>query len=493
MSKLPLLLLFSFLCLCSAQSGRQTQQWQQPNRCQIHRIQARQPQQRFESEGGVTEIWFQNNDEFRCAGVVLIRQTIKPNSFDLPGYNNAPKLAYVVQGNLLLHSHSSSINKTSTYKPLLWQGLHSLIVPGCAETYQSVQQYSQQETQRRGGQVQDEHQKVRRIREGDVVANPTGMVHWYYNDGNTDLVLVSILDTSSNMNQLDQQYRKFYLAGDYSRLQRLQEQRQEEQPERYQEQGISANNIFGGIDDQILQEVLGVERDLVEKIKGRGDMRGHMIRAKSGFQLIRPSRMEEEYERQSRDVVQNGLEETLCTMRLRENIGKPSRADVYNPQAGRISTVTNNDLPILRLLGLSATRGVLHRNAIYAPHWNLNAHSLIYVTRGSARVQIVGNQQQNAIFDGQVQEGQVLVVPQNYVVVKQAGDRGFEWVSFKTHENAMTHNLVGKTSPFRGLPVDMLASMYQISRQEAENLKYNRGQEVALFVPSHQSQGRASA
>ncbi|KAK9087671.1 hypothetical protein Syun_030065 [Stephania yunnanensis] len=458
MSKLPLLLLFSFLCLCSAQSGRQTQQWQQPNRCQIQRIQARQPQQRFESEGGVTEIWFQNNDEFRCAGVVLIRQTIKPNSFDLPG-----------------------------------QGLHSLIVPGCAETYQSVQQYSQQETQRRGGQVQDEHQKVRRIREGDVVANPTGMVHWYYNDGNTDLVLVSILDTSSNMNQLDQQYRKFYLAGDYSRLQRLQEQRQEEQPQRYQEQGISANNIFGGIDDQILQEVLGVERDLVEKIKGRGDMRGHMIRAKSGFQLIRPSRMEEEYERQSRDVVQNGLEETLCTMRLRENIGKPSRADVYNPQAGRISTVTNNDLPILRLLGLSATRGVLHRNAIYAPHWNLNAHSLIYVTKGSARVQIVGNQQQHAIFDGQVQEGQVLVVPQNYVVVKQAGDRGFEWVSFKTHENAMTHNLVGKTSPFRGLPVDMLASMYQISRQEAENLKYNRGQEMALFVPSYRAQGRASA
>ncbi|KAK9082979.1 hypothetical protein Scep_029450 [Stephania cephalantha] len=133
------------------------------------------------------------------------------------------------------------------------------------------------------------------------------------------------------------------------------------------------------------------------------------------------------------------------------------------------------------------------QNAIYAPHWNLNAHSLIYVTRGSARVQIVGNQQQHAIFDGQVQEGQVLVVPQNYVVVKQAGDRGFEWVSFKTHENAMTHNLVGKTSPFRGLPVDMLASMYQISRQEAENLKYNRGQEMALFVPSYRSQGRASA
>ncbi|KAK9087670.1 hypothetical protein Syun_030064 [Stephania yunnanensis] len=452
MSKFTLLLLFSFLCLCSAQSGRQTQQCQRLNQCQLRRIQALRPQRRIESEGGITEMWLENNDQFRCVGVAIIQQTIRPNSFLMPG-----------------------------------KGLHSVIVPGCPETYQAGQQFSEstEGTQQGGARLQDEHQKVRRVREGDIVANPTGMVHWFHNDGNTDLILVSVIDTASNMNQLDQQLRKFYLGGDHG----IQQKQHEQQEQTYyhgarpeQLQRFEANNIFGGIDDEILQEVLGVSKDMVERIKSRGDLRGHMLRAKSGFQLIRPSKIEEEEGAgqcvATNEAEKNGLEETLCTARLRENIDKPSRADVYNPQAGRLRTVNRLNLP----------------DAVFAPHWNLNAHAIIYVTRGSARVQIVGNQQQSPVFDGQVQQGQVLVVPQNFVVVKQAGPRGFEWVSFKTHDTAMIHSLAGKTSPFRGLPVDMLASMYQISRQEAENLKYNRGQEVMIFAPSRRSpQGIAKA
>ncbi|KAK9146296.1 hypothetical protein Sjap_006199 [Stephania japonica] len=430
MSKLTLLLLLlllSFLCLCYAQSGRQTQQCQQQNQCQIRRIQALRPQRRIESEGGITEMWLENNVQFRCVGVAVIQQTIR-------------------------------------------QGLHSVIVPGCPETYQiSQQQFSQstEGTQQRGGRFEDEHQKVRRVREGDIVANPTGMVHWFHNDGSTDLILVSVIDTASNMNQLDHQLRKFYLGGDHG----MQQKQHEEQEQTYfhgqkpeQLQRFEANNIFGGIDEEILQEVLGVSKDMVERIKSRG-------------QCVATN-----------EANKNGLEETLCTTRLRENIDKPSRADIYNPQAGRLRTVNRLSLPVLRLMGMSAERGVLYKDAMFAPHWNLNAHAIIYVTRGSARVQIVGNQQQSPVFDGRVQQGQVLVVPQNFVVVKQAGPTGFEWVSFKTHDTAMIHSLAGKTSPFRGLPVDMLASMYQISRQEAENLKYNRGQEVMIFAPSWRSQ-----
>lgn len=50
----------------------------------------------------------------------------------------------------------------------------------------------------------------------------------------------------------------------------------------------------------------------------------------------------------------NGLEETLCTLKIHENIARPSRADLYNPRAGRISTSNSLTLPILRFLRLGA-------------------------------------------------------------------------------------------------------------------------------------------
>lgn len=119
------------------------------------------------------------------------------------------------------------------------------------------------------------------------------------------------------------------------------------------------------------------------------------------------------------------------------------------------------------------------QNAIVAPHWNLNAHSVIYATRGDARIQIVDNRGQS-VFNDQLQKGQIVVVPQNFAVVIQAGNQGFHWVAFKTNDNAMVSTVAGRTSAFRGLPADVLANAYRISREEAHKLKYNR-QETILF------------
>ncbi|XP_020080058.1 glutelin type-A 1-like [Ananas comosus] len=114
------------------------------------------------------------------------------------------------------------------------------------------------------------------------------------------------------------------------------------------------------------------------------------------------------------------------------------------------------------------------RNALHAPHWNINAHSIMYVTAGRGRVQIVNNLGRN-VFGGELRRGQVLVVPQNFAVVKRAQSESFEWVSFKTNNNAMVNQIVGKASALRGMPVDVLANTYRLSREEATRLKYNRG------------------
>jgi len=117
-----------------------------------------------------------------------------------------------------------------------------------------------------------------------------------------------------------------------------------------------------------------------------------------------------------------------------------------------------------------------------SPHWNMNAHSIIYITRGNGRIQIVGDNGQT-IFDGEVREGQVVTAPQSFAVVKKAGSQGFEWVSFKTNDNAQVSELAGRVSTIRGLPVEVVANSFQISREDARRLKNNR-EEVSVFSPS---------
>ncbi|KAG6429107.1 hypothetical protein SASPL_107146 [Salvia splendens] len=126
-----------------------------------------------------------------------------------------------------------------------------------------------------------------------------------------------------------------------------------------------------------------------------------------------------------------------------------------------------------------------NKNAIMAPHWLTNAHSILYITRGDKFIQVVNHK-------GQVREGQVLVVPQNFAVLKQAGEQGCEWVEFQTNANAMINTLSGRTSALRGLPVDVVANAYQISREEAETIKNSR-REALLFSASRPSTRRVAS
>lgn len=89
LSALSFVLLFGF-GLCSS--------WQQQGECQINNIDAREPSYSVRSEGGETEFWDHNNDEFRCAGVSIRRHRIQQRGLLLPVYHNAPVLVYVTRG-----------------------------------------------------------------------------------------------------------------------------------------------------------------------------------------------------------------------------------------------------------------------------------------------------------------------------------------------------------------------------------------------------------
>lgn len=81
----------------------------------------------------------------------------------------------------------------------LGRGILGLVFPGCPETFEESQEgiRSSRSTQL------DRHQKIRRVREGDVVALPVGVAYWCYNDGDSPVVSVSLLHVSNHENQLD--------------------------------------------------------------------------------------------------------------------------------------------------------------------------------------------------------------------------------------------------------------------------------------------------
>ncbi|KAM7278877.1 hypothetical protein ACFE04_006011 [Oxalis oulophora] len=431
------------------------------NECQLESLNAREPDETIKVEAGTIERWNPNNDQFRCAGVAVVRKTIERNGLLLPEYTNADQLFYVVQGS----------------------GITGVLMPGCAETYQ--------ESQQQGGRFQDQHQKIRRYREGDVIALPAGTAHWCYNDGDTPLIVVNFLDISNIANQLDKFPRKFHLAGNPQKEHRslhknMQEQGQSLKQSYYgSSRSQECSNVFCGFDTRMLADAFNVDESIVRKLQSQNDERGSIVKVKGDeLKVLSPPRTrEQELREESRPHGRdNGIEETMCTMRLQENIGDPERADIYSPRVGRISTLNSNNLPILRWLHLSAERGVLYRNGMMVPHWNQNAHSIMYALRGSARIQVVDNFGRT-VFDDRVQKGQILTIPQNYAVVKRAESEGFEWVSFKTNDNAIISPLAGKTSAIRAMPEEVVANAFRVTREEARKIKFNV-QETTLTTSS---------
>ncbi|KAJ3679397.1 hypothetical protein LUZ60_017408 [Juncus effusus] len=296
--------------------------------CRFERLEALEPSRRIQSEAGVIELYEDNNEQLQCAGLSVRRGTINPRGLRLPAYSNAPALVYITQG----------------------RGLMGVIFPGCPETYQSFQQQFEQSSQESESEQQrprDEHQKVHRVRQGDIIAVPAGVAHWIYNDGDVPLVAVIVLDISNFANQLEHRHREFLLAG-------------------------RRQSIFNGFDARLLAEALGVNTELVRRLQSQTDQRGEIVHVQRGLRLLRASRSQElqqELEFQGeryqeertglRGNYSNGLDESFCTMRIRENIDDPSRADIFNPRAGRITIVNSQKLPILNNVQMSAYRSVL--------------------------------------------------------------------------------------------------------------------------------------
>ncbi|KAH0915547.1 hypothetical protein HID58_029993 [Brassica napus] len=432
------------------------------NECNLDNLDVLQATETIKSEAGQIEYWDHNHPQIRCAGVSVSRLVIEQGGLYLPTFFSSPKISYVVQG----------------------MGISGRVIPGCAETFMDSQpmqgqqqgqgqqgqqgqegQQGQQGQQQQQGQqgFRDMHQKVEHVRHGDVIAITPGSAHWIYNTGDQPLVIISLLDIANYQNQLDRNPRVFRLAG--SNPQGGFGGPQQQQPQQ---------NMLNGFDPQVLAQALKIDVRLAEELQNKQDNRGNIVRVRGPFQVARPP-LRQSYEsekwRHPRGPPQspqdNGLEETICSMRTHENIDDPARADVYKPNLGRVTSVNSLTLPILQFVRLSATRGIIQGVR-------------------QARIQVVNDNGQN-VLDQQVQKGQLVVIPQGFAYVVQS-QNNFEWISFKTNANAMISTLAGRTSALRALPLEVLTNAYQISLEEARRIKFNTLETTLTHARSGQQQ-----
>ncbi|TVU35041.1 hypothetical protein EJB05_16908, partial [Eragrostis curvula] len=346
------------------------------------------------------------------------------------------------------------------------------------------------EGQSQSYEFRDEHQKTHRFSQGDVIALPAGIAHWCYNDGEVPVVAIYISDVNNGANQLDPRQRDFMLAGNKRGQQTYRPEAQER-----------SQNIFSGFSIELLSESLGISTGMARQLQGQNDQRGEIVRAQRGLALVQPyasPQKQEQEQLQQREYYHsrpsrqqqhgsgwsNGLDENFCTMRVRQNIDDPNLADAYNPRAGRITQLNSQKFPILDLVEMSAVKVNLYQNALLSPFWNINAHSVVYITQGRSRVQVVNNRGRT-VFNGELRRGQLLIIPQHHVVLKKAQREGCAYIAIKTNPNPMVSRIAGKNSIFRALPNDVVASAYRVSREEARRLKHSRGNEFGVFAARH--------
>ncbi|XP_028791711.1 glycinin G3-like [Neltuma alba] len=488
-NSLCICLWFSFLVLGSCFNFRDQPQ---QNECQLEQLEALEPDNVIKSEGGRVETWNPNHRQFRCAGVALTRCVLEQHALKMPSYSNSPQLIYIQRG----------------------RGMFGIVIPGCANTYEEAQLSLSGRTWR----SRDRHQKIRLFEQGDLIAVPAGLTIWMYNNHNEPVEAISLLDTSNYMNQLDRTPMKFYLAGNHQqeflRYQQQQQEREEqlhggrrEGPQQQQKGG----NVVSAFDRALMAQALNTDEETVSEMQ-RQNVRseGGIMRVSGGGlhifhppprkQRPRPRQGEQEEEeeleggeeqqeqqergqegREEESGNENGLEETLCSIRIHQNIGPSASPDIYHPQAGSLKTVTSYDLRVLKLLKLSAEFGSIRRDALYVPHYNLNAHSIVYALEGSAEVQVV-DANGKLVYSQELRQGQVLTVPQNYAAAIRSRSKQFSFVAFKTHDVAMMSTLAEQ---IRSWPEEVVARVYRLRREQARQLK-NRTP-LHYLVPPQQS------
>lgn len=224
-------------------------------------------------------------------------------------------------------------------------------------------------------------EQVLKLSKGDAIPIPTGVVSWWYNDGDSDLEITFLGETSNS--HIHGEITYFLLAGAQGIL------------STFSPEFISkAYNLNKQETNKLTHSQTGI---LIIKLQPNNSLpkpRGHHNKMVFNLANAEPNHHKAEF----------GVS---------------------------ITSLEESKFPFIGQTGLSAMLEKLCPNGVRSPIYTVDSSvQVIYVVSGSGRVEIVGF---NAVkMAAEVKAGQLLVVPKYFVVGKEAGEEGMECFSIVT-------------------------------------------------------------
>ncbi|CAL0325062.1 unnamed protein product [Lupinus luteus] len=256
---------------------------------------------------------------------------------------------------------------------------------------------------------------VVKLEKGDIIPVPVGSFSWWSNNGDSDVIIIFLGETTKALIPGEISY--FFPTG--------------------------PQGLMRGISTELTSKAYNLTQDEVHKLT-KSQTEPMMVKLTKDKSMPKPQ-------------IEN-------TKELVFNVDGPNTHNVVK-NGTLITTFTEATFPFLGEVGLSVIRVKLDTNAIKAPAYPSNfVAQLIYIARGSGKIEIVGLKGEN-ILNTQVEAGQLIVVPQFYVVAQIAGEEGLESYSIVRTTKPMIEEFGGRGSIWGALSPSVIETALNLDSE----------------------------
>ncbi|XP_043695950.1 glutelin type-D 1 [Telopea speciosissima] len=313
---------------------------------------------------------------------------LEKNGFALPSYSDSAKVAYVIQGS----------------------GRVGIVLPESEET-------------------------VIPIKKGDSLALPFGVVTWWFNNQDEELVVLFLGDTSKSRKRGE--FTEFYLTG--------------------------SNGFLNGLSTEFVGRAFDLPEDKAKALVGSQPGTG-IVKLKEGLSLPEPKA-------ELREGLALNCEEA------------PLDVDIKN--GGRVVVLNTQNLPLVGQVGLGADLVRIDGHAMCSPGFSCDsAYQVTYVLKGSGRVQVVGVDGKR-VLETTLKAGNLFIVPRFHVVSKIADNDGMHWFSIISTPNPVFTHMAGATSVWKALSPQVLEGAFNVDPELEKLFRSKRTQDAIFFPPAN--------
>ncbi|XP_038696923.1 11S globulin seed storage protein 2-like [Tripterygium wilfordii] len=342
----------------------------------------------FEGEGGSYHKWSASTSPVLGESKVGAgRLVLQHRGFALPHYADCSKVGYVLQGN---------------------EGLVGMVFPNTTSEI------------------------VLNLKKGDVIPVPVGSVSWWYNNGDSEWVIVFLGETSNAY--LPGEFTYFLLSG--------------------------ALGVFRGFSTEFSSRAYNLNHNDADKLTN----------SQTGVLIVKldPNKTMPKPGKAGLDTVRDI---------------DSARPDVTVSKAGSMITLTPAKFRALQPTGLSVNSTRLDGNAMRSPFYLADGSvQVIYVVKGSGMLQMVGLNGEQAL-DAKIEAGQLVVVPKFFTVSMIAGDEGLDWFSVTTTADPMVEELGGGKSVWHALSPVVIQASLDVTPEFVQVFKSNIKNSTMLVPP----------